>query len=124
MNPGECDPETGECRCSKDFSFCPDKYKCASHKCSNGGSCVEMIADNTTFQLMPKCVCPPGFAGETCERTIHCMNLVESCGPNAKACHIVTGGYECECQEKFYGARCNESKSSKNERVFLNSRPN
>jgi len=98
--------KNGKCECDPKIIFCKKFSECNSIKCYNGGSCVDMIVNEK--KTLGKCLCAPGFIGDHCETSVFCnMTRARPCGPTHQ-CVTVKHGYECHCDEPYYGHGCNK----------------
>ncbi|GJQ82066.1 hypothetical protein Trydic_g6938 [Trypoxylus dichotomus] len=102
-----CNEKTGECIAS----CAPEFY---GKKCNKTCSCdkkgTEMCLRNTG-----KCICNPGFVGETCERLevcpsmkfgSYCDNTCECVKEHSQGCNQATG--ECQCIPEWFGDKCDQ----------------
>ena len=91
----------------------------ASSPCHNGGECtsyVQTLGTTTTLDTLPvifvsvdydwrfKCVCKPGYIGETCEISEKGCNS-KPC-QNGATCVDKDFSYECRCPAGFNGSTC------------------
>uniref|UniRef100_T1JHZ3 Uncharacterized protein n=1 Tax=Strigamia maritima TaxID=126957 RepID=T1JHZ3_STRMM len=91
-----------ECKCAvnRQGHLCEEERKdiCI---CLNGGTCQHVAGAE------PFCLCPPGFQGSKCE------SMAGSCLPNPCAnggtCFWLHSGFKCDCQQGFFGPRCDYS---------------
>ncbi|RDD41199.1 Deleted in malignant brain tumors 1 protein [Trichoplax sp. H2] len=87
---------------------------CQVAKCVNG-QCVEQF---NTY----KCVCQPGWAGDSCELRDNCLS--HPCSANA-TCLNNRFGYICQCPTSFYGKNCELGPASNGDVHLVNgSQPN
>lgn len=91
----------------------------ASSPCHNGGECtsyVQTLGTTTTIDTVPviflsvdydwrfKCVCKPGYIGETCE--ISEKGCISKPCQNGATCVDKDFSYECQCAAGFNGSTC------------------
>lgn len=77
-------------------SYLATEHECTYHTCQNGGTCQYMYG-------VRKCVCPPNFAGKSCELK-KCK--IEKC-LNGGLCNHTNNGITCDCTETgFEGEKC------------------
>ncbi|VDI63776.1 Hypothetical predicted protein [Mytilus galloprovincialis] len=97
MNPNQCwpNPCINRQRCIialyGNHVCVPVDDACATNNpCQNGGSCRNTVEGT-------RCVCPPGFSGESCEITL-VVHHVGNC--------INGGTYTCTCPGYYTGNKC------------------
>lgn len=97
-NNGACSVSNGKARCSCRFGHVgPDCSIECRMDCLNGGKCVRAPLGT------PKCSCPPGYHGASCEMQDLCFNHV--CH-NMGTCVQNGSTVSCLCDKGSYGAQC------------------
>ena len=95
-------------------------------KCQNGGYCNYLSSDNSALlhkfasgSMIERCVCPPGYAGLTCEKPVQqCGNPADLTCHNGAPCVLTFEGlYVCDCSDadavsSFAGDMCREPATS------------
>ncbi|XP_064642356.1 agrin-like isoform X19 [Lineus longissimus] len=79
---------------------------CNSLPCQNGGLC--MTVDETKF----KCICEPGYEGETCSDAIDVCKS-NPCAKGSSCINVGDGTYKCKCPFGFSGEHCEKEQSWK-----------
>ncbi|CAI2348488.1 unnamed protein product [Caenorhabditis sp. 36 PRJEB53466] len=73
--------------------------------CQNGGVC------DTTFK-QPKCHCPPGFEGSSCEIRSRAEGPCANSPCQHGTCVSFPGGFQCVCDDGYGGSYCDEGQDN------------
>ncbi|XP_022807757.1 signal peptide, CUB and EGF-like domain-containing protein 2 [Stylophora pistillata] len=91
QHPNDLKPMTG-------FMYRGTENKCCLNMCYNNGTCLVVFTDEGY-----KCVCPPGYAGDHCEKDVdECTTNTHYCDINAE-CNNTEGSFNCNCKVGFKG---------------------
>ncbi|CAH1401170.1 unnamed protein product [Nezara viridula] len=75
---------------------------CPGNLCQNGATCLD---DVNRY----RCLCPPTYSGELCEKDIDECSLRPSVCHNGATCTNTPGGYSCICVNGWTGKDCSEN---------------
>lgn len=117
QNNATCDPESGGCICSINYtgekcekvavrSWCKEGNE---DFCSDYATCVDDNTDGTVGEITGSCVCDTGFVGDGfyCENENECVTrnfIVDQECDSIARCEDTFGGYRCSCPAGYMGS--------------------
>ncbi|XP_076269824.1 terribly reduced optic lobes isoform X47 [Rhynchophorus ferrugineus] len=86
------------------------KTGCSNNPCKNGAQCIPLSPIDFS------CVCPPGFAGKTCDTKVDlCKN--KPC-QHGGICRSNSTGFSCDCLLGYTGRTCEQRTELRNDANF------
>lgn len=79
--------------------------------CRNNGICSVICTDTSCG--IPNCVCQIGYTGAQCETIVGGVCGSNSC-INGNCVALTNQNFQCQCNNGFFGPRCDSSKKREN----------